>query len=288
MSRRKVSSTYRRFLCRARRVDEAAAAGVAEFWIVRSFARRAWRKAALAVRLLSRRGSPAAVRGDTRVVSTATWTPPQSGKPFAMTSMRRSSCRQGVTLRSRTKTLVATVAPASRQTRAAARSRGDTSGAQHTGTGACSEVIPELVLATTAAAESGKGSRRRRNSKARKCEGASESSGEVGLAVSLPASPAGRQQGDQARGGWSGSRTRRRPWMQGVAIHGWCRAGVLHPHRQGAEQGSSTARAKEEGQTHTPSRKHERGGATVALLEPANPPQECRRVHAQKQDPERL
>ena len=46
--------------------------------------------------------------------------------PFAMTSMRRSSCRPDATLRSRTKTLVATiaVAPASRQTRAAARSSG--------------------------------------------------------------------------------------------------------------------------------------------------------------------
>ena len=32
-----------------------------------------------------------AIKGDTKVVSTATWTPPQSDKPFAMTSMRRSS-----------------------------------------------------------------------------------------------------------------------------------------------------------------------------------------------------
>ena len=45
-------------------------------------------------------------------------------QPLAMTSMRRSSCREGTTLRSRTKTCVTTVAPASLHTRAAARSMG--------------------------------------------------------------------------------------------------------------------------------------------------------------------
>ena len=77
---------------------------------VRALARSARRRAAPAVRPLSRRGMPAAVRG--------------MGRPFAMTSMRLSSWRTGTTLRSRTKTCVATVAPASRHTLAAARSSG--------------------------------------------------------------------------------------------------------------------------------------------------------------------
>ena len=49
---------------------------------------------------------------------------PPSASPLAMTSKRRSSCRAASTLRSRSRTLRATVAPASRQRRAAARSRG--------------------------------------------------------------------------------------------------------------------------------------------------------------------
>eukprot|EP00439_Symbiodinium_sp_Y106_P044484 s3071_g5.t1 len=53
---------------------------------VKASARSATRKAAAAV---------AAVRGDTRVVSTANCTPPRKGRPLAMTSMRRSSCRGG-------------------------------------------------------------------------------------------------------------------------------------------------------------------------------------------------
>ena len=48
---------------------------------------------------------------------------PHAGRPLAMTSMRPSSGRATWTLRSRSSTEVATVAPASRQTRAAARSR---------------------------------------------------------------------------------------------------------------------------------------------------------------------
>ena len=78
-------------------------------------------RVAPAVRLPSRRNSPFADKGETRVVSTATWTLPHRDKPFAMTSVRRSSCREGTKLRSGTKTLVA---PASRQTRAAARPSG--------------------------------------------------------------------------------------------------------------------------------------------------------------------
>ena len=70
------------------------------------------------------RASPAAVSGDTMVVSTASWAPFHKGSPLAMTSMRRSSKRETATLRSRTRVFVVTRAPASRHTRAAARSSG--------------------------------------------------------------------------------------------------------------------------------------------------------------------
>ena len=54
----------------------------------RALARSANRKDAPAVMPLSRRGIPAAVRGKTRVVSTASCKPPHKGRPLAMTSMR--------------------------------------------------------------------------------------------------------------------------------------------------------------------------------------------------------
>ena len=53
------------------------------------------------------------------------WFPPQRGKPFAMTSIRRFSMRWTVgMLRSESRVCVVTLAPASLQTRAAARSNG--------------------------------------------------------------------------------------------------------------------------------------------------------------------
>ena len=59
------------------------------------------------------------------VVSTASWAPPQMGRPFAITSMRRSSCLwMWSRFKSVSKVLVVTRAPASRHMRAAARSRG--------------------------------------------------------------------------------------------------------------------------------------------------------------------
>ena len=82
------------------------------------------RKAAPRVRRWCRRGRPEASSADTRVVSTASWTPSHNGIPFAITSRRRSSWRCAMTLRSRSKTLAATVAPASRQSLAVARSKG--------------------------------------------------------------------------------------------------------------------------------------------------------------------
>jgi len=62
--------------------------------------------------------------GETSVVSTASWAPPHSGRPLAMTSMRQSSWRAGSTVKSVTSTLRGTAMPASLHTRAAARSRG--------------------------------------------------------------------------------------------------------------------------------------------------------------------
>ena len=56
------------------------------------------------------------------VVSTASWAPPEMGRPFAITSMRRSSCLWMWSMfKSVSKVLVVTRAPACR---AAARSRG--------------------------------------------------------------------------------------------------------------------------------------------------------------------
>ena len=64
-------------------------------------------------------------RRDYKVVSTANWAPPQSAKPLAMTSMRRSSMWWTCwTLRSASRVWVVTRAPASRHTLAAVRSSG--------------------------------------------------------------------------------------------------------------------------------------------------------------------
>ena len=65
------------------------------------------------------------VRGDTRVVSTASCAPPHhNGSPLAITSVLLSSCRSMCSrLRSLSRVLLVTRAPASRQTRAAARSK---------------------------------------------------------------------------------------------------------------------------------------------------------------------
>ena len=71
------------------------------------------------------RGCPARVRGETKVVSTASCAPPHSGRPLAMTSIRLSSwVSTWSMLRSMLLALVVTLAPASLQIRAAARSRG--------------------------------------------------------------------------------------------------------------------------------------------------------------------
>lgn len=65
------------------------------------------------------------VKGDTKVVSTASCAPPHKGSPLAITSILLSSCRlMWSRLRSLRRVLVVTLAPASRQTLAAALSKG--------------------------------------------------------------------------------------------------------------------------------------------------------------------
>ena len=92
---------------------------------VRSLDLRASRSAVPAFCPLCCRGAAWLVRGETMVVSMANWLPPQRGKPFAMTSIRRLSMRWTVgMLRSEIRVCVVTLAPASLQTRAAARSKG--------------------------------------------------------------------------------------------------------------------------------------------------------------------
>ena len=106
--------------------DEATSSAAHEFGVyVRSFLRRASVKAVPAYCPALRRGWPSLVRGETMVVSTASWAPPQMGRPFAITSMRRSSCLwMWSRFKSVSKVLVVTRAPASRHMRAAARSKG--------------------------------------------------------------------------------------------------------------------------------------------------------------------
>jgi len=71
------------------------------------------------------RGCASLVRGETNVVSMASCEPCQGGSPLAMTSMVRSSMRWTAgKLRWASRVCIVTRAPASRQTRAAACSRG--------------------------------------------------------------------------------------------------------------------------------------------------------------------
>ena len=123
-------------------------------------------------------GAPAEVKRDTSVVSTASCEPPQSASPFAMTSMRRSSCRATSTLRSRSRTLRATVASASRQMRAAARSTPDRGhAARWSPKRSCS------CRQRQRAEVKGRGRRSRRRSNTRKSDELRDSSGEAGLVV---------------------------------------------------------------------------------------------------------
>ena len=92
---------------------------------VRSLLRRAVWMAAPRYVPPCRRGCPSRVNGETNVVSIANWAPPHRFKPLAMTSIRLSSWRRRCSrLRSATRVLVVTRAPASQQMVAAARSKG--------------------------------------------------------------------------------------------------------------------------------------------------------------------
>ena len=153
---------------------------------MRSLALRANASAAPAVRPAALRGAPEEVKGDTSVVSTASCEPPQSASPLAMTSMRRSSWRATSTLRSRSRTLRATVAPASRQTRAAARSRGPPLARRTPDRGHAARWSPKRSCSCRQrqrAEVKGRGRRSRRRSNTRKSGELRDSSGETGLVV---------------------------------------------------------------------------------------------------------
>ena len=123
-NRRLLRSIVLLFLCRGRRGDIVGCAWVRGMYI-RSFLRRASVKAVPAYCTALPRGWLSLVRNETMVVSTASWAPPQMGRLFAITSMRRSCCLwMWSRFKSVSKVLVVTRAPASRHTRAAARSRG--------------------------------------------------------------------------------------------------------------------------------------------------------------------
>ena len=90
-----------------------------------SFLRRASRRAVPAKVPPCCLGTPSRVSGETTVVSTASWFPPRSGNPFAITSILLSSWRSMCSkLRSTKRVFVVTRAPASLHMRAAARSKG--------------------------------------------------------------------------------------------------------------------------------------------------------------------
>ena len=150
----------------------------------RSFLLRAAREAApssLAQRLC---GTPLRLKGDTRVVSTASCAPWKSGRPSATTSNRRASARSGGNRsKSRTSTFVDTRAPASRQTRAAALSRAYP---RRPSTPACAQAARWWPLGSSGRPhrqkreEGGKGSQRRRRSSMRNRDESSLDKRDVG------------------------------------------------------------------------------------------------------------
>ena len=82
---------------------------------IRSLDLRASRSAVPAYSPLCCRSAAWLVRGETMVVSMANWLPPQRGKPFALTSLRRFSIRWTVgILRSEIRVCVVTLALAPR------------------------------------------------------------------------------------------------------------------------------------------------------------------------------
>ena len=72
--------------------DEATSSAAQEFGVCTLLSASGFGQAVPAYCPALRRGWPSLVRGETMVVSTANSAPPQMERPFAITSMRRSSC----------------------------------------------------------------------------------------------------------------------------------------------------------------------------------------------------
>ena len=103
---------------------EPAPSGTEKFCVRALLLRASW-SAAPAYWPARLRGWLDEVKGDTQVVSTASCAPAHHGSPLAITSILLSSCRlMWSRLRSLRRVLVVTLAPASRQTLAAALAKG--------------------------------------------------------------------------------------------------------------------------------------------------------------------
>ena len=95
---------------------------------------------------------PRLSRGDTTVVSTASWTPPHNGKPFAMTSRRRSSWRSTTTLRSSQEGIGGNGSAGFTADPGCGPLKRDIPGAQKSNTWASSAVVAALIKPGAAAA----------------------------------------------------------------------------------------------------------------------------------------
>ena len=122
---RAVSGLHRPPTSKAKTTNRARRDPPASSGYMRSLRRRARAAATPSVSAAPGMGSPFLRNGETRVTSMASWTPFQRGRLFATTSRRRPSLGGEGRFRSRTKTFVATRAPASRQIRAVAASGGN-------------------------------------------------------------------------------------------------------------------------------------------------------------------
>ena len=115
---------------------------------------------------------------------------PGLGSPFAMTSILLSSFLMVSVLRSRRKTFVETVAPASRQIRATARSRAAPLDLKVPDRGQAARWSPKGSKGCWhrhLAGVCGRGRRRRLSKRARKWAGSKTSSGDVGKVVKMVA-----------------------------------------------------------------------------------------------------
>ena len=130
-------------------------------------------------------GSPARVTGLTIVASSASCAPCQSGRPWATTSMHRASLTGTSMFMSATRTLRATCAPPSRQTRATACSSGKARDAKTPDVAHAERWSPSGSRRPRQRQTRGRGSgRRRRHSKSTwRCSGGRATAADVGRAV---------------------------------------------------------------------------------------------------------